>query len=302
MPEEGTERRDGIAMPGTLDEVGALALVALRHPRDAFASRARLQLEWRALGYHAEPDFDAAVREYDGFVGLLHEAGADVLWLPGGDGLTLDSLYVRDAAVLGPAGCIGAAMGKPARAQEPAAATAAFAAAGLPVAGAIAAPARLEGGDLVWVDAATVAVGRGYRTDQAGIAQLAALLGDGIAVEAFDLPHHRGPADVFHLMSVWSPLAPDLSLVYSPLMPVRLREMLLARGHALVEVPDDEFATMGCNVLALAPRRAVMVHGNPVTRRRLEAAGVVVTAIAADEICRKGEGGPTCLTRPLVRR
>lgn len=287
--------------PGRLDEVSPLAAVALRHPRDAFAGRARLAAQWRALGWHAEPDFDAAVAEFDALVRVLEDAGAEVLWLPGGAGLTLDGLYVRDAALQAPAGMLLAAMGKPARAAEPEHAGAAFAAAGLPVAGAIEGAGRLEGGDLVWLDPATVVVGRTYRTNDAGIAQLARLLGPEVTVHAFDLPHFRGAGDVFHLMSVWSPLGLDLSLLYAPLVPVRLRELLLARGHALVEVPEAEFATMGCNVLATAPGRAVMVEGNPETRRRMEAAGVAVTAIKADEICRKGEGGPTCLTRPLRR-
>lgn len=299
MPEGA--RTDVAACPGALNDYGALALVALRHPRDAFASREKIAAEWRALGYHAAPDFDAAIAEYDAFVAALEADGAAILWLPGGPRLSIDSLYVRDAAIVVPGGCAAAAMGKPARAAEPEVAATAFAAAGVPVAGAIGDGARLEGGDLVWLDPATAVVGRSYRTDDAGIARLRALAGAGVAVHAFDLPHFKGPGDVFHLMSVWSPLDSDLSLVYSPLMPVRLRQLLLDRGHRLVEVPDEEFPTMGCNVLATGPRRAIMVEGNPETRRRLEAAGVAVTALRADEICRKGEGGPTCLTRPLVR-
>ncbi|MGF1625232.1 MAG: dimethylarginine dimethylaminohydrolase family protein [Alphaproteobacteria bacterium] len=288
--------------PGALNEFGPLALVALRHPRDAFVSRAKLAAEWRPLGYHAEPDFAAAIAEYDALVGALADAGVEVLWLPSDPTLTLDSLYVRDAAIVTPAGCVPAAMGKPARASEPALAAAAFTDAGLPVAGTIAGYGRLEGGDLVWLDAQTVVVGRTYRSNDTGIAQLRALVGDRVAVHAFDLPHYKGPGDVFHLMSVWSPLAADLSLVYSPLLPVRLRTLLAERGHGFVEVPDEEFASMGCNVLATAPRAAIVVEGNPKTRARLEAAGVAVTVLKADEISRKGEGGPTCLTRPLLRR
>lgn len=287
---------------GALNEFGALARVALRHPRDAFVSQARLAAEWRQLGYHAEPDFHAAICEYDALTGALEAAGAEILWLPGDDSLTIDSLYVRDAAIVAPAGFIPTAMGKPQRAGEPAISAAAFAEAGLPAAGRIVGGGRLEGGDLVWLDGRTAVVGRTYRTNDAGIAQFRALLGDAATVHAFDMPHYKGASDVFHLMSVWSPLDADLSLVYSPLMPVRLRELLLERGQTLVEVPDAEFASMGCNVLATGPRRALMVAGNPQTRRRMEAAGVAVTVLQADEICRKGEGGPTCLTRPLVRR
>ena len=288
-------------VPGALNDFAALRCVALRHPRDAFVDRAKLSAEWQALGYHAEPDFDAAVAEYEQFVDALQQAGAAVLWLPADDALTIDSLYVRDPAIVAPDGCITAAMGKPQRAGEPGIAGAAFTAAGLRVAGAIDGGATLEGGDLVWLDPATVVVGRTYRTNDSGIAQLRALVGPCITVHAVDMPHFKGAGDVFHLMSVWSPLDDDLSLVYSPLMPVRLRELLLARGQTLIEVPEAEFPAMGCNVLATAPRRAIMVDGNPETRARMEAAGVAVTAIKGDEICRKGEGGPTCLTRPLVR-
>ena len=136
--------------------------------------------------------------------------------------------------------------------------------------GAIESPGLLEGGDVVWLDDRTVAVGRGYRTNDAGIAQLRSHLGDAIEVVVVPLPHYRGPDDVFHLMSIFSPVDHDLAVVYSPLMPVPFREWLLARGFALVEVPDEEFESMGANVLALAPRQVVMLEGNPITRVRLE--------------------------------
>lgn len=299
MPEGAYQ--DTAQVPGALNDFGALQRVALRHPRDAFLDRTKLAREWRTLGYHAEPDFDAAVAEYDRFVDALQQAGASVLWLPPDETLSIDSLYVRDAAIVAPDGCIAAAMGKQQRAAEPGIAGSAFTAAGLNVAGVIDGDGTLEGGDLVWLDPATVVVGRTYRTNDSGIAQLRALVGPCITVHAVDMPHYKGAGDVFHLMSVWSPLDDDLSLVYSPLMPVRLRELLLARGQTLIEVPEAEFPTMSCNVLATGPRRAIMVDGNPETRARMEAAGVSVIAIKGDEICRKGEGGPTCLTRPLVR-
>ena len=169
--------------------------------------------------------------------------------------------------------------------------------------GAIEAPGQLEGGDVLWLDARTVAVGRGYRTNDAGIAQLRALLADDVdEVIVVPLPHWRGAGDVFHLMSIISPVDRDLAVVYSPLLPVPFREHLLERGIELVEVPDEEFDTMGANVLAIAPRRCVMVAGNPVTRARLERAGAEVLEYDGSEISLKGGGGPTCLTRPLRRR
>ena len=209
---------------------------------------------------------------------------------------------MRDASVVCERGVILCSMGKPQRAWEPRAQGEAFAAWGIPVIGEIRRPGKLEGGDVVWLGRRSVAVGRGYRTNAEGIAQFRALLGDAIdELIEVPLPHWRGPGDVFHLMSIISPVADDLAVIYSPLMPVPFRELLLERGIVPVEVPDEEFEAMGANVLALEPRRCVMVAGAPRTRTLLERAGAEVIVYAGDEISLKGGGGPTCLTRPLVR-
>ena len=163
------------------------------------------------------------------------------------------------------------------------------------------APATAEGGDLFWLDRSTLLAGRGYRTNDEGIAQLRALLGESVDVVEFDLPHFRGPDECLHLMSFVSPLDVDLAVAYLPMVPVRLLEILRDRDIRVVEVPDDEFASMGPNVLALGPRIALALAGNPETRRRMEMAGVDVRTYVGDEISRKGDGGPTCLTRPLER-
>jgi N-dimethylarginine dimethylaminohydrolase len=175
-----------------------------------------------------------------------------------------------------------------------------FVEAGLPIAGRLDAPAMAEGGDTLWLDERTLLVGRGYRTNDEGIRQLGEAL-PGVDVAAFDLPHLRGARQVLHLMSLLSTLDVDLAVAYPPLMPVRLMELLAERGIELVEVPDEEFETMGPNVLALCPRVALALEGNDETRRRLEKAGVDVRVYRGDEISRKGDGGPTCLTRPLLR-
>ena len=217
-----------------------------------------------ALGFTAAPDYERAIDEYELFADALRAGGADVHMLPRASGVGLDSIYVRDAAVVCDRGVILCSMGKPQRLGEPAAQEAAFRALGYPIAGTIQPPGRLEGGDVVWLDERTMAVGRGYRTNDDGIAQLRRLLGDSIdELIVVALPHWRGPGDVFHLMSIVSPVDRDLAVVYSPLMPVPFRERLLARGIGLVEVPDEEFDSMGANVLAIAPRRCVMVAGNP---------------------------------------
>jgi len=193
-------------------------------------------------------------------------------------------------------------MGKAARRQEPAAMRAFFEHIGVPILGKITDPGLLEGGDVVWLDERTVAVGQGYRTNAEGIRQLAALLGDLVdAVIPVPLPHWHGPDDVLHLMSILSPVDEDLAVVYSRLMPVPFRELLVARGIHLVEVPEHEYASMACNVLAVAPRQCIMLDGNPATRARLEDAGATVWTYDGGEISLKGDGGPTCLTRPVWR-
>ncbi|HEX9728269.1 MAG TPA: arginine deiminase family protein [Gemmatimonadales bacterium] len=287
---------------GGQSEVAPLRAVVLKHPRDAFRSEAVILQQWRGLQYSAPPNFGAAIREYDRFVELMQSFDVDLHFLPPDDTVGLDSLYVRDATVVCDGGVLRCNMGKTARRSEPAACDAAFSAMGLPMIGTINGDGCLEGGDVVWLDRRTVAVGRGYRTNEAGIEQLRGLLADRVdEVVTVPLPHWRGPDDVFHLMSVLSPIDDDLMLVYSPLLPVPFREYLLARGVTLVDVPAEEFESMGCNVLAVAPRRCVMMAGNQTTRQRLEHAGVEVAVFSGDEICRKGGGGPTCLTRPLHR-
>jgi N-dimethylarginine dimethylaminohydrolase len=285
-----------------LSEVGRITRLVVKAPRDAFRDQHAIDDQWRALGFTEAPDFAGAVAEFGGFLDLLRQSGAEILSLPDADNVGLDSIYVRDASVVCDRGVILCAMGKPLRAGEPAAQGAAFAHWGIPVIGRIEPPGQLEGGDVVWLDDRTIVVGRGYRTNDEGIRQLHGLLGDSIdELIVVPLPHWRGAGDVFHLMSILSPVADDLAVVYSPLMPVSFRERLIHRGMALVEVPDDEFDSMGANVLALAPRQVVMVEGNPKTRARLEHAGVEVLQYAGREISLKGGGGPTCLTRPITR-
>lgn len=283
-------------------DVSDLRLVLVRLPRVALSRAVRSEDAWRGLGWQAAPDPVRIVEQHDRFVERLEEGGARVVRLEDAPGLGIDALYPRDAAVVCSDGAILCRMGKPAREGEPDALGRVLPELGVPVLGAIEGAGRLEGGDVAWVDERTLAVGRGYRTNDEGIRQLRSLLGDRVdALLEVPLPHWRGAGDVFHLMSMFSPVAPGLALVYSPLLPVPFRETLLDRGVALVEVPDGEFDSMGCNALALSPGRCLVVEGNPATRRRLEEAGVEVVEIDGSEICRKGSGGPTCLTRPLVR-
>jgi N-dimethylarginine dimethylaminohydrolase len=284
-----------------LNEYGRLKKVALRRPEQAMVSQQKIDAEWQPLNYHSRPELARAVAEHRHLAGLLEGVGAEIVYLPAQESLTMDSLYVRDAATLCPRGIVLCKMGKPARAGEPGVHGEAFKQAGIPVAGAITGAGKVEGGDIIWLDPRHVGIARGYRTNDEGIRQFKEIVGPEVHVEVAVLPHYKGPSDVFHLMSIISPLDEKLQLVYSPLMPVTFREWLVAQGHQLVEVPEAEFAGMGCNVLAIAPREVVMVKGNPETRRRMEAAGCKVHVIEADAISVPGEGGPTCLTRPIFR-
>jgi N-dimethylarginine dimethylaminohydrolase len=288
-------------MSTSQSETSPLRRVLLKHAREAFGSDRAIAGEWRDLNFTAAPDLSRAIDQYDRFVELVSSAGAAIEFLPASAGTGMDSMYVRDASVITDRGAVLCRMGKPQRRGEPGAQEAALRRAGVPVLGTIEAPGLLEGGDVVWLDAQTIAVGRGYRSNTDGIRQLHDLAGDHLEVIAVSLPHWRGPSDVFHLMSIISPVDSDLAVVYSPLMSVPFRERLLERGMTLIDVPDAEFDSMGTNVLAIAPRKCVMVSGNPRTRAALERAGAEVLEYDGTEISLKGGGGPTCLTRPLLR-
>ena len=285
---------------GTLSEIAPVRGLLLKHPREAWIDQSHIRSQWRALGYIEEPDFDRACAEYDAFARILRRFAPDVRFLPADTGTGLDSIYVRDAACIAPRGLVLGRMGKALRRGEPEAIKEFCLRAGWPVAGEIREPGTLEGGDIVWLDGKTVAVGHGYRTNAEGIRQLAAIVApDGVEVVEVPLPHWDGPGDVLHLMSMLSPVDETKLLVYSRLLPVPFRKRLLDRGSRLIEVPDEEYATMATNVLALAPGKCLALNGNPQTAALLGKADVEVLTYEGKEISVKGAGGPTCLTRPL---
>jgi N-dimethylarginine dimethylaminohydrolase len=283
-------------------EFGKLKSLFIKKAAAAFISDVHVTEHWEALNYLGKPTIEKAFAEYDAFEKILKENGAEILYLPEDNTVNMDSIYCRDAAIATTKGMIICNMGKAGRINEPGAEQRAFEANGIPVLGVITAPGTLEGGDVAWLDEKTLAVGHTYRTNEAGIQQLTALLAPlGVTVMSVPMPHYKGPSDVFHLMSVLSPVDHNLAVVYSPLIPIVFRNELIARGYELVEVPDEEFDSMGCNVLALAPRVCLMVKGNPITKARLEKAGCKVIEYEGEEISVKGGGGPTCLTRPVLR-
>lgn len=286
---------------GAFNNWGPLKTVAIRDVEAAFVSDEKIDSEWKDLNFHSRPDLANAKREFAEVEKILSSAGARVIRLPASPALTLDSIYTHDALIVTPRGLVRPRMGKAQRRNEAAINGAALEALGFPIAGEISGEGKIEGGDLVWVDRYTLLAGVGYRTNLEGLRQLGELAGPDVEILWFDMPHYKGRSDVFHLMSCLSPLDRDLAVVYPPLMAVRQIEFLESRGIDFIEVPPEEFETMGCNVLALGPRHAMMVEGNPETERRMRAKGVKVDVIRGWDICRKGEGGPTCMTRPLMR-
>ena len=254
---------------------------------------------WRDYGWRSAPDHAAAAAEHERFRGILEAAGAEVV-VSEHDRGNPDAIYVYDPVLVGSQGAVLLRPGKEGRRGEPSAIAGPLADADVPIAAELAEPVIAEGGDTVWLDEQTLLVGIGYRTSPAAVPALADAF-PGVDMIAFDLPHWNGRGEVMHLMSFISPLDRDLALVYPRLAPVRLLELLAERGIEIVEVPDEEFETQGPNVLALGPRHALALDGNPETRRRMERAGVDVVVYRGEEISRKGDGGPTCLTRPLLR-
>lgn len=287
---------------GSQSEVDRIKILLLKHAQDAFINQENIRAQWRELNYSACPDYERAFGEYEYFVGLLKKSVADVYFLPRSRQTGLDSIYVHDPVVITNKGAILGNMGKTKRQGEPRAVRDFLFELGIPILGSISGEGRLEGGDVVWIDERTVAVGRSYRTNDEGIRQFAEMV-RGIVDKLFvvPLPHWKGPDDVLHLMSLISPIDHDLAVVYSRLLPVAFKEWLVQREIRLLEVPDSEFETMAGNILAVSPRKCIMLSGSPLTKRMLEDEGIEVWEYAGEEISRKGAGGPTCLTRPLLR-
>jgi N-dimethylarginine dimethylaminohydrolase len=279
--------------------VGQLRHVAMRRPGAILTADSN---EWN----YAKPiDADALVAQYEAFTDLVESSGTEVHWLPEDelDGLA-DSVFTYDPSFVIPAGAIILRPGKRARRPE-AELHRTFYEGLMPIVGTIETPGIIDGGDCCWLDATTLAVGRGFRTNQAGIDQLAAIVDPyGINIEPYDMPYGNGPDACLHLLSVVNPLDDDLALVHAPLLPTALYERMIEMGYTLIDVPADEYrasAGLSLNVLAISPRQCLAIDGYPQTVDHMRAAGCEVIEFPADELCLPCEGGPTCLTRPLQR-
>lgn len=279
-----------------------LNTVFIKSAKNAFVSEKVLKEQWRAHNFLDQPHYKTTLLEYDFFRKILQKNGAALYDFPFNKNVSIDSIYCRDASIATNFGMIICNMGKENRINEPSAQLEIFKNNSIPILGIIESPGTIEGGDVAWLDEKTLAVGLTYRTNENGIKQLKKLLEPkGIEVLVAHLPHYKGTSDVFHLMSIFSPVARNLAVVYSPLMPIKFRNELIKRKIKLIEVLDEEFESMGCNVLAIAPKECLMVDGNPKTQKALIKAGCKVTNYKGENISVFGGGGPTCLTRPMLR-
>ena len=282
---------------GSQSMIAPLRRVLVKKPGEDFAGAD--PVIWH---YKSRPNLEKARREHDELVAVLQEAGIEIIYhgdVPGG---LADAIYVYDPAVVTDEGAVILRMGKDLRRGEEQAMAQRLEALGVPVRHTLHGQARAEGGDLLWIDQHTLAVGLGFRTNGEGLRQLIqALAGLGITIRPVELPYHLGPETCLHLMSLISIVDVDLAVVYQPLLSITFWQYLRERGFRLIPVPEEEFVTMGTNVLALAPGRCLMLEGNPVTQKRLEEAGCQVLTCRGEEIYLKARGGPTCLTRPILR-
>ncbi len=282
--------------------VDPIKKILLKHPSNAFLNQRNINKQYLELNYLAAPNFNSAISDYEIFVDLLKSFDIEIYYLPKDKSTSLDSIYTHDPCVVSNKGVVICNMGKKARQPEADTMKKFFNSIEVPILGKIQSPGTLEGGDVVWINEKTIAVGEGYRTNKEGIEQLKLLLSDQVeTVITVSIPHWNGPDDCLHLMSNLSPIDHDLYLVYSRLLPVSFIKYLLDQNIELIDVPDDEYESMGCNVLAIAPRKVIMIGGNPKTKQLLENKGVEIHTYDGSEISIKGAGGPTCLTRPFLR-
>ncbi len=279
--------------------VGKLLRVAVCSPRSAGWTSPN---DWRDLGFLHAPDFEAAQAQHDELTRQLKAAGAEVVAMPAASGLTLDAVYAHDPSLATDYGVIIMNPGKPNRVVEAKRHRDFYQSLGIPVLGEIQAPGTTEAGDMLWLDEKTLLIGHGYRTNASGIAQMRALLAPkGVEVLSAPLPYGPGPSACLHLMSLISLLDEQTALVDLPWLAVETVELLKARGYKFVEIDYAERDTLACNVLSLGGKRLLALEENRKTNALMRQAGFDVRTFAGSELCINGSGGPTCLTRPLLR-
>lgn len=287
---------------GCQSMVGKITDILLKHPKDAFISQENLNKTYEAFNYIGCPDYEEVLKEYEVFENHIKNNVENVHYLPQDDRTGLDSIYAHDSLKVTKKGAIYFPMGKELRSKESYATEEFLKKNGVPTLGRIEAPGKMEGGDVVWIDEETVAIGLGYRTNEEGIRQFKELTKDFVKDYIIvPMPHGEGEDECLHLMSVISMIDQDLAVVYSKFMPVIFREYLISRNIKLLEVDDEEYNYLGSNVLALAPRVCVVIEGVPKIKEKMEAEGCTVLTYPGKELSFRGTGGPTCLTHPIRR-
>jgi N-dimethylarginine dimethylaminohydrolase len=283
--------------------VGVLDRVLVCSPRSAGWDQPQRVSSWRELGFHHAPAFAKAQSQHAALVSELKTAGAEVVELPPGGDLTLDAVYAHDASLATDFGLILMRPGKANRVAEGPHHGSSCQALSIPTFGTITPPGTTEAGDILWLDSKTLLLGHGYRTNADGIAQMRILFAPkGVEVLSAPLPYGPGPSACLHLMSLISLLDEQTALVDLPWLAVETVELLKARGFKFIQIDDAERDTLACNVLALGGKRLLAIEENHQTNDRLRRAGFDVRTFPGSEICINGSGGPTCLTRPLLRR
>ena len=283
--------------------VDPLRRVIMKNPVTAWKNTNNVKKYWKDLHFISQPKFDKAVLQYNQLTSLIKSFGAEILMLPKNDETNLDSIYTHDAGIATSEGIIICNMGKEVRKNEPKALKNYLLENNIPIIGEIKDTGIIEGGDFIWINERTVAVGEGYRTNKKGIQQLRDILGNQVDdIIPVPLPHWLGPENCLHLMSNVSPIDDNLFLIYPKLLPVKFIKFLKSQNIKLIKVPDKEYESMACNVLPLAPKKCIMMSGNPITKTLLESNNVEVFTYDGSEVSLKGAGGPTCLTRPIYRQ
>ncbi len=283
--------------------VDPLRRVIMKSPVTAWKNTNNVKKYWKDLNFISQPKFDKSVFQFNQLTSLIESFGTEILMLPKNDETNLDSIYTHDAGIATSEGIIICNMGKEARKNEPKSLKKFLIENNIPIVGEIEYPGTLEGGDIIWINERTVAVGEGYRTNKKGIQQLRDILGNQVDdVIPVPLPHWLGPENCLHLMSNVSPVDHNLFLIYPKLLPVKFIKFLKSQNIKLIKVPDKEYESMACNVLPLAPKKCIMMSGNPITKTLLESNNVEVFTYDGSEVSLKGAGGPTCLTRPIYRQ
>jgi arginine deiminase len=276
--------------------------IIIKHPKDAFINQNHLDASWKNYNYTSCPDYNTVLQEYRGFEEIIKHHVSQIHYLPQSEAVGLDSIYTHDPVKITHHGAILMHMGKQLRQPEPGVFKEYLQQIGIPILGAITGKGRMEGGDVVWLDRQTVAIARGYRTNDEAIQQFKILTRDFVKdIIEVHLPHADGPRECLHLMSIISLVDTDLAVIYSRYMPVPFRELLIRRGIRLIEVDDAEYDTLGSNVLTLAPRKCLIMAGNDCTKQKMLEADVEVYEYQGQHLSLKGTGGPTCLTCPVLR-